>query len=130
MTDLTALREDLAAVLAAAIDGAQVLAHDVDRPSPPQIILTPSSPWIELDPAAPAFARAHRLAVRILCVTHKAKAVDQIRALEDLTSAVLTVLGGTDWTPTEISQPYYLTGDTFQLPAVTITATTPINLTN
>lgn len=123
--DITALREALAATLAAAIDGAQVLSHDVDRPSPPQIILTPSTPWIELDPA-PAFARAHRLALRIICVTPRGKAADQISGLEDLTSAVLTVLDGTDWSVTDVTGPYYLTGETFTLPAVTITATTPI----
>lgn len=124
--DITALREALAATLAAAIDGAQVLAHDVDRPAPPQIILTPSTPWIELDPAPTAFARAHRLALRIICVTPRGKATDQISGLETLTSAVLTVLDGTDWSATDVSAPYYLTGETFTLPAVTITATTPI----
>lgn len=124
--DITSLREDLAATLAAAIDGAQVLSHDVDRPSPPQIILTPSTPWIELDPTAPAFARVHRLALRIICVTPRGKAADQISGLEDLTAAVLTVLDGTDWSVTDVTGPYYLTGETFALPAVTITAITPI----
>lgn len=126
MNVLTAARQGLADLLSDRIHGLEVVAHDVDRPAPPQIVITPATPWVEAAPDA-GFQTRHQVTLRVLCVSTRGKQTDQIEALEEMAAAVLQVLDPTDWAVTEISPPFYLQGDQFTLPATSIEVTTRIH---
>lgn len=127
MNALTALRQDLVRQLTEA--GHPALDKEPARVSPPVILVSPASPY--LDAAATFGARTVRLKVRIVTLTGDGAAEQLDDALLEVLPVIesATVPGtalGAAWDVAEVSEPYLLLANGATYPAIDITATTDI----
>lgn len=125
MFDLTKIRTRLAASLEEAT-GLHVVAHDVDRPNPPEISVLAGSPWVQTS-ETPTYGQPWDLYLQLIVTVPRGKQTEIIEGLEMAVSLVLSALAyAGEWTIDNVSQPYTLAGETYQLPAVTVNIHGPI----
>lgn len=125
MFDLTKIRTRLAASLEEAT-GLHVVAHDVDRPNPPEISVLAGSPWVQTS-EMPTYGQPWDLYLQLIVTVPRGKQTEIIEGLEMVVSLILSALAyAGEWTIDNVSQPYTLAGDTYQLPAVTVNIHGPI----
>ena len=125
MFDLTKIRTWLAASLEEAT-GLHVVAHDVDRPNPPEISVLAGSPWVQTS-EMPTYGQPWDLYLQLIVTVPRGKQTEIIEGLEMAVSLILSALAyAGEWTIDNVSQPYTLAGETYQLPAVTVNIHGPI----
>ena len=125
MFDLTKIRTRLAASLEEAT-GLHVVAHDVDRPNPPEIAVLAGSPWVQAL-EMPTYGQPWDLYLQLVVTAPRGKQCEIIEGLEMAVSLILSALAyAGEWTVDSVSQPYTLAGETYQLPAVTVNIHGPI----
>ena len=125
MFDLTKLRTQLATSIEEAT-GLHVVAHDVDRPNPPEIAILAGSPWVQPS-EMPTYGQPWDLYLQLIVTVPRGKQTEIIEGLEMAVSLILSALAyAGEWTVDSVSQPYVLAGETYQLPAVTISVHGPI----
>lgn len=125
MFDLTKIRTRLAASLEEAT-GLHVVAHDVDRPNPPEISVLAGSPWVQTS-EMPTYGQPWDLYLQLIVTVPRGKQTEIIEGLEMAVSLILSALAyAGEWTIDNVSQPYTLAGETYQLPAVTVKIHGPI----
>lgn len=125
MFDLTKIRTRLAASLEEAT-GLHVVAHDVDRPNPPEISVLAGSPWVQTS-EMPTHGQPWDLYLQLIVTVPRGKQTEIIEGLEMAVSLILSALAyAGEWTIDNVSQPYTLAGETYQLPAVTVNIHGPI----
>lgn len=125
MFDLTKIRTRLAASLEEAT-GLHVVAHDVDRPNPPEISVLAGSPWVQTS-ETPTYGQPWDLYLQLIVTVPRGKQTEIIEGLEMAVSLILSALAyAGEWTIDNVSQPYTLAGETYQLPAVTVNIHGPI----
>lgn len=125
MFDLTKIRTRLATSLGEAT-GLHVVAHDVDRPNPPEISVLAGSPWVQAS-EMPTYGQPWDLYLQLIVTAPRGKQNEIIEGLEMAVSLILSALAfAGEWTVDSVSQPYVLAGETYQLPAVTISVHGPI----
>lgn len=125
MFDLTKIRTCLAASLEEAT-GLHVVAHDVDRPNPPEISVLAGSPWVQAS-EMPTYGQPWELYLQLIVTVPRGKQSEIIEGLEMTVSLILSALAyAGEWTVDSVSQPYTLAGETYQLPAVTVNIHGPI----
>lgn len=125
MFDLTKIRTRLAASLEEAT-GLHVVAHDVDRPNPPEISVLAGSPWVQTS-EMPTYGQPWDLYLQLIVIVPRGKQTEIIEGLEMAVSLILSALAyAGEWTIDNVSQPYTLAGETYQLPAVTVNIHGPI----
>lgn len=123
--DLTKIRTRLAASLEEAT-GLHVVAHDVDRPNPPEIAVLAGSPWVQAS-EMPTYGQPWDLYLQLIVTAPRGRQHEIIEGLEMAVSLILSALAyAGEWTVDSVSQPYTLAGETYQLPAVTISVHGPI----
>lgn len=123
--DLTKIRTRLAASLEEAT-GLHVVAHDVDRPNPPEISVLAGSPWVQAS-EMPTYGQPWDLYLQLIVTVPRGKQAENIEGLEMAVSLILSALAyAGEWTIDSVSQPYVLAGETYQLPAVTVNIHGPI----
>ena len=123
--DLTKTRTGLAASLEEAT-GLHVVAHDVDRPNPPEISVLAGSPWVQAS-EMPTYGQPWDLYLQLIVTVPRGKQAEIIEGLEMAVSLILSALAyAGEWTIDNVSQPYTLAGETYQLPAVTVNIHGPI----
>lgn len=125
MFDLTRIRTQLATSLEAAT-GLHVVAHDVDRPNPPEISIVAGSPWVQAS-EIPTYGQLWDMYLQLIVTAPRGKQGEIIVALEMSVSLILGALAYSgEWTVDSVSQPYTLAGETYQLPAMTVNIHGPI----
>ena len=125
MFELTKIRTRLAASLEEAT-GLHVVAHDVDRPNPPEISVLAGSPWVQTS-ETPTYGQPWDLYLQLIVTVPRGKQTEIIEGLEMAVSLILSALAyAGEWTIDNVSQPYTLAGETYQLPAVTVNIHGPI----
>lgn len=125
MFDLTKIRTRLAASLEEAT-GLHVVAHDVDRPNPPEISVLAGSPWVQTS-EMPTCGQPWDLYLQLIVTVPRGKQTEIVEGLEMAVSLILSALAyAGEWTIDNVSQPYTLAGETYQLPAVTVNIHGPI----
>lgn len=125
MFDLTKIRTRLAASLEEAT-GLHVVAHDVDRPNPPEISVLAGSPWVQTS-ETPTYGQPWDLYLQLIVTVPRGKQTEIIEGLEMAVSLILSAVAyAGEWTIDNVSQPYTLAGETYQLPAVTVNIHGPI----
>ena len=123
--DLTKIRTRLATSLEEAT-GLHVVAHDVDRPNPPEISVLAGSPWVQAS-EMPTYGQPWDLYLQLIVTVPRGKRREIIEGLEMTVSLILSTLAyAGEWTIDSVSQPYTLAGETYQLPAVTVNIHGPI----
>lgn len=125
MFDLTKIRTRLVASLEEAT-GLHVVAHDVDRPNPPEVSVIAGSPWVQAS-EMPTYGQPWDAHLLLVVTVPRGKQAEIIEGLEMAVSLILSALAYTgEWTVDSVSQPYTLAGETYQLPAVTVNIHGPI----
>lgn len=125
MFDLTKIRTRLATSLEEAT-GLHVVAHDVDRPNPPEIAVLAGSPWVQAS-EMPTYGQPWDLYLQLIVTVPRGEQREIIEGLEMAVSLILSALAyAGEWTVDSVSQPYALAGETYQLPAVTVNIHGPI----
>lgn len=123
--DLTNIRTQLATSIEEAT-GLHVVAHDVDRPNPPEIAILAGSPWVQPS-EMPTYGQPWDLYLQLIVTVPRGKQSEIIEGLEMAVSLILSALAyAGEWTVASVSQPYTLAGETYQLPAVTVDIHGPI----
>lgn len=125
MFDLTKIRTRLAVSLEEAT-GLHVVAHDVDRPNPPEVSVLAGSPWVQTSEMS-TYGQPWDLYLQLIVTIPRGKQTEIIEGLEMAVSLILGALAyAGEWTIDNVSQPYTLAGETYQLPAVTVNIHGPI----
>lgn len=125
MFDLTKIRTQLATSLGGAT-GLHMVAHDVDRPNPPEVSILAGSPWMQPS-EAPTYSQPWDVYLQLVVTVPRGKQNEIIEGLEMAVSLILSALAyAGEWTVDSVSQPYTLAGETYQLPAVTINIHGPV----
>lgn len=125
MFDLTKIRTQLATSLGEAT-GLHVVAHDVDRPNPPEISVLAGSPWVQASEMS-TYGQPWDLYLQLIVTAPRGKQNEIIEGLEMAVSLILSALAyAGEWAVDSVSQPYMLAGETYQLPAVTVNIHGPI----
>lgn len=125
MFDLTKLRAQLATSIEEAT-GLHVVVHDVDRPNPPEIAIVAGSPWVQPS-EMPTYGQLWDVRLQLVLTAPRGKQNEVTEAMEMSVSLILSALAfAGEWTVDSVSQPYVLAGETYQLPAVTISVHGPI----
>lgn len=124
MTTLTQARADLSTALADA--GLPAIDHEPDRPAPPQVVVSPGSPWME---PAGTFSGMVILAAVLRIVVPPGSRTYVLNQLEDLTTRVLTVIDDSEWSLDHIERPVTLIVDSSRaFPCVDVVITRTITL--
>lgn len=125
MVDLTKIRTSLADAIREAT-GLPVNEHDVDRPNPPEVAVLAGSPWVQSS-EVPTYGQLWDAHFQVIVTAPRGKQGEVAQSLEVAVSLILSALAYSgEWTIDQVSQPYTLAGETYQLPAVTISVHGPI----
>jgi len=125
MFDLTKIRTRLAASLEEAT-GLHVVAHDVDRPNPPEISVLAGSPWVQTSEMS-TYGQPWDLYLQLIVTVPRGKQAEIIEGLEMAVSLILSALAyAGEWTIDVAPGPPRGAGETYHPPAVTVNVHGPI----